>query len=487
MKIEPADQHLNLFRFYGDTSHWEDNVTRGLLVLLTRAAAGGLILRELLDRCVELRCAKGYRTEDGDELRELAAQLATVQVRGQTYFSANEDEQADSGLAVLIALSPASKPPESYGNERPATVTSQEDQLTGRFDAQLDCITGDGHSFQVVVESKLYSQVGDEQWNRYVAKLSAQGRRCVQVQLSWADVTEILEGLPTANRADPLVADYLEYLTDMYWLSGFRGFRHHDFTPNGRDSRRWRLRQLAAAVAERDEEIVGWREVRGGFDIDLYVRGQYQVLGNTGLAAWEDKEAGVKLVIGAFSPPDGEVSQRLQKESGLSAPDYPTYWGTRRLLQLDQSEVATCIERTAQSIGLQAQVMFRLWFHRFKDVYIFSRTWDLKSVDWPEVARALRAGEPPTTRYVDQKSLDQLEQFLEDPNQLKEPRHDLSTADRSPTHHALLLLWSPMSPDELVSAGADNVVDLARQRHRQVLQLLRDLSRLRPIENVQPS
>jgi len=478
MDISTEADALNLFHFVGHTRYWEDNVTNGLLTTITRSPAGGLVLRELLDRCAAT--AKGAALDD---FRKAISSLRRVDVRGQTPFSGDSEESKDLDFAVLVSLAPAA--PEDAPSE-----TSTEN-ATGRFDAVLACRSKDC-SFDLVLEAKLYQSVGSEQWNRYIENLEkTTGQPCVVAHMPWSDVVDVLDSLPSAAKADPIVKDYTEYLTRMYWLSGFRGFGKDDFFNDSvRDRRRTRLRQLAAAIvkvnADDCDGAVNYRELRGGLDIDLYVGDQLRLIGHTGLHSWQDDSLGIKLIVGSLNIQGNEDLWKVLKEgSEKDYPSYGTFQGTQALLRLDKSAVAECVARTARELenNLQASVIYRCWFHRFKDEFISSRSWnDLAGGDWNEVDAALRLGEPEDENRVSRESLDAISSsgFVEQSEapRIEKIKADLESASqaRQPSHHAILVLASDFDLAEFTLLDYPSQVEQTRKRHLILVRLLRELS-----------
>ena len=147
MEIVAASEALNIFRFVGHTRYWEDNVTRGLLSLITRSASGGLVLKELLELCAGRVAREAASEAHADALSHAIRTLDSVEVRGQTSFGAENDEGTAPAFGVLVALTPASA--------EGLPQATRPDGESGRFDAVLACQSHE-LAFDVVVEAKLY-------------------------------------------------------------------------------------------------------------------------------------------------------------------------------------------------------------------------------------------------------------------------------------------------------------------------------------------
>lgn len=477
MNIASENDLLNIFRFVGHSVHWEDNATRALLSVVTRSQAGGQVLMELLLRCYSRSPAdtpKPLRNRFRDALLE----LKQVEVRFQEVFSGEKrdaDQQPD--FAIVVALTPAESPP---AVDR-TTVSSNQ----GRFDAVLSCSTG-SCTFDVVFEVKLYEQVGVEQFSRYVAHYGED--KCIGIGVPWSDVLDILTELPNRCQRDPLILDLADYLTDLHWLAGFRGFRKSDFLSGGANALRAHVRDLATELREGtrtlSDGIVGLHEIRGGSDFDFYLGDQFRLIGNTGLAAWDDgRSLAVKLVIGTFKfyGTDDDLTF-IRARSGRATPVWESYWGLRHLLDQEPHSVAKWVTDLAAVVALDAVVFFRCYFNRFQDVSLMSREWRIgEGADWSQVDAALRMGEPQAgSMRVTQDSVKRLKEFLPpDTADLSIARvlDLLGTKQRTtPTHHAVLALSAKLPLDKLLPLSPPDQVDLVRHYHAPVAGLLRQLS-----------
>jgi hypothetical protein len=482
MRIDTESQDLNLFRFVGRERLWEDNVTRGLLSLLTRSPCGGLVLRELLDLCYDRALADDSSAALKEVYGRALRDVGSVSIDWQRSAKSEHHEIAEEEreFAVLIALTPE-KP-----GERPPKVI-EVDKAEGRFDAILRCTTSNS-VFDVVVEAKLHGSVQSEQWSRYLKILGRD--RCLQVALSWADVVAILRGLPEACRHDPVVDDYVQYLIDLYWLAGFSGFTHEDFSHERVDARKGKLRQLVEEIISAEKEspkgVVGLHQLSGDADVDLYPRDQFSLLGNTGVASWRDDSLLAKLVIGTFKfYDDTGVRQVIVQGSGRDQPKFESYAGTRRLLEVDQEAVGRVIAEAAVEGALDAFVEFRCFFGRGPglDLSVSSRHWDIRvPADWEPVSQALRLAEPENGGDVTEASLMRLRQFLPPDQQVdrfSKVRALLATKrERRATHHGTLVVTSEVGLDEFLRASPQEQVALVRRHHDPLLAALRDLSSL---------
>jgi len=227
----------------------------------------------------------------------------TLQVSLERDISADKFPGDDVAVAILVALTPVS---EGSGQ----IVDLQYPKSTGRVDATLiarrtegDTLGGQskGSALAIVIESKLYGPAGIEQLGRYKRKLQEKSIRTVLVEIRWEDIYKLCESLPQAAEHDPVLSDFKEFLARDARLVGFTGFRQEDFVggPQLLDSK---LQRLCDRIAGKgDDPVLGGGKAerkRGGLDYDLPLTQQASLVGNIGLASWNQDGLQAKLVIG---------------------------------------------------------------------------------------------------------------------------------------------------------------------------------------------
>lgn len=480
MKIESSSGLLNVFRHVGDKVYWEDNVTRALLCVITRSAAGGLILREILDRCVEIATAP--RPEQIEAAHRAACTLSAVEVSTQHAFRDGEVADDELTFAILVELTPTRRSPLIPGSEPALGIRG-----AGRFDGYLDCASANDVRFAVAIESKLYGHEHVDKLEKYAQHFGIQ--RCIRSNLTWSFVLDVLESLPTVCKSDPLVTDLADFLVDMHWLVGFRGFRSSDFTERDRARRFHNLRELANSLCAPDceMEFVATRSLRtDAGDIDVYVRDQFLLLGNVGLASWDHQSLRAKLVIGSFSykeTADTELTTRLRTASGQEFPRWQSYWATKALLSADRDSVVEVIWQASQQDPLLgARVGFRCFFNRFEDYWLSSKPTELASradvhqlIEWLQLAED--SGE------ITSSTLDAIEHVLDkvsipDLQAVRALREQKPNPPRKPTHHGSLLFSTSLETERMVGVAPEQCRQYAGNALSRLHGLLRELSNL---------
>lgn len=486
MEFVDIPTRLRIFRFFGSTERFEDNLTRALLCVITRSMSGSIVLQRLLELTCDRLESSGRDQAIAADLRRGIARLKKVKVTTQTAFDAAEPA-TDSDFAVVVELGPSSPPPEiGRGVCEPETGG-------GRFDALLECQSGDDHSFVVVIESKLYGSETREKLAKYATHLN-KGRNAL-ANLRWSDVLGVVDGLPTLNRTEPLIEDFVEYLESFYWLAGFRGFSREHFTDEGRSGRLHQLRILTESLAIDGfgaSPFASCRSLRDGGDFDLYTWDQFRLIGNVGLASWDNNSIHAKLVIGSFQYyDDGSSNSRnaaIQEHSARRSPIATTYDGTIRLLKAPSEAIAAEIGKLIVSVPqVEASIGFRCFFNRFQDMWINSRSKNLgHDGSWDDLEIGLRLAERPEA--VSSDTIADIRRYLGE----RAPETDLQLGrietllgragqrTRKPTHHGVLVVAAKIDLHKLIEAGSS--IEKAQGVVREVLEpfteSLRSISRI---------
>jgi hypothetical protein len=302
MEINLDHRNLNLFHHFGDSAENENNTTRAFLIAATRSPWSPMLFRSFLDLLAEqMRANSPELLTDFDKF--FRSWPETPQVSLERDISADKFPGDDVAIAILVALTPVS---EGSGQ----VVDLKFPKPTGRVDAtliarQTDGDTLDGQSkgsaLAIVIESKLYGPAGIEQLGRYKSRLEEKSIRTVLVEIRWEDIYKLCESLPQAAEHDPVLSDFKEFLARDARLVGFTGFRQEDFVrgPQLLDSK---LQRLCDRIAGKgDDPVLGGGKTerkRGGLDYDLTLTQQASLVGNIGLASWDQDALHAKLVIG---------------------------------------------------------------------------------------------------------------------------------------------------------------------------------------------
>lgn len=153
--------------------------------------------------------------------------------------------------------------------------------------------------------------------------------------------------LPDEAACDPVLTDFRSFLDRDPHLTGFTGFRLSDFSPGERllDSR---LQRFCNRLVARDADpVFAGAEVqrkRDGWDYDILLAQQFRLVGNIGLASWDQDGLYAKLVVG-----------------------WRSRWQTDRVLASapDPERLRDLLRGLARSTRLIIHAKIRPCFHRF--------------------------------------------------------------------------------------------------------------------------
>lgn len=196
--------------------------------------------------------------------------------------------------AILVELTPAGVvtdlPPE------PTEIGG-----TGRVDATVVVRQSDGDGLALVIESKLYGRAGHEQLMKYKQALESRSIKTVLVDVAWEEIYTLADSLPEAAEHDAILSDFKAFLARDPRLAGFTGFRQGDFDGPAYvlDARLQKLCETLAGQST-GSALQGAKveRKRGGLDYDILLADQSRLVGNIGLACWEQESLYAKLVIG---------------------------------------------------------------------------------------------------------------------------------------------------------------------------------------------
>jgi hypothetical protein len=488
--LEYRSWHLNVFRAYGSKSHCEDNVTRALLCVIAKSASGDVLLENLLRRCASCAARDDVSNQTLPLLEKAIDQIRTASVGTQAHMDlGTADEPQDWDFSVLIELTPTNR------EARALAPTPQLQDAAGRFDAILKCGYGNGSSFLVVAEAKLYGDESDEKLQKYRQILGPDS--CISVKLNWADIFGLLDCLPDQGRLDPISRDFIEYLEDLWWLAGFRGFRVADFQERERSGRYHKLRQLASELVligdASKPSFACSRPLRDPADLDLLPIDQFKLIGNVGLATWDDVALYAKLVIGSFRfdyEGDPDLTEKLRAGSGRQWAIAESYYQFKQFTKMDIADIRKLVDRAndrATDLGLtaiKASIGFRCFFGRFgdNDVWISSRQFDT-AVDegWQNLVAALNCAKSLESETVTVETMQRVYPFVTDESELTKVALVYSKLDgapkkRDPKHHASALFTIQMGWAKVTSEKPNGQVKLAGDALAVLLGLLRDFS-----------
>jgi hypothetical protein len=293
----------------------------------------------------------------------------TLEVSLERDISAAKFPGDDVAGAILVALTPVPPTPASEASGHAADPP----KTTGRVDATMivrrtDAETPEGQSndsaLAIVIESKIYGPVPDEQLQRYMNRLKEEKKRikAVLVEVSWEEIYKLCESLPQAAEHDPIFSDFKEFLARDATLVGFTGFRPEDFAgdsqlPDSRARLDSKLQRFCDQVIGdgSDPVLGGGKPVRkrGGLDYDLPIA-QQSLVGNIGLASWNQDTLDTKLAIGWRSHLDSD----------------------RALTNWDADDVADRIRQVSRGTTLRIDASVRPYFNRFDydPVALWSKT-----------------------------------------------------------------------------------------------------------------
>ena len=293
MHLSLIHQNLNIFHHFGDSAQNENNTTRAFLIAATRSPWSPMLLRGFFD-LVAARIR--------ERLPDQAAVLGCFSQSwpDQVEISMERDIKAESfpgvGVerAIIVELTPL-----AAALDLPQQTTEVGD--SGRVDATIVIRQSESDGLALIIESKLHGRAGHEQLLRYRQALENRQIKTVLVDVAWEEVYALADDLPEAAEHDPIIGDFKSFLARDPRLAGFTGFQKGDFTGPAYvlDGR---LQKLSESLAGQSlDPVLRSAQVerkRGGLDYDMLLSEQSRLVGNIGLACWEQKGLYAKLVIG---------------------------------------------------------------------------------------------------------------------------------------------------------------------------------------------
>jgi hypothetical protein len=224
-----TDRRLNVFEHFGGDWANENNTTRALLMALSRSPWSPTLLRVLMDLIREKVAGRlvagGQPLADEQQCVVLGAcnELLSrwpdeVDFRMQVGAASDEFKLPDGGTGVLIEIIPCMGTDVSYPPNTTSGATDSK-KAAGIVDAWIQADFGEDRSLTMVIESKLYGKAGRDQIAKYLAGMGAD--KTTEVQVTWEDVYGLLNALPDAALADPIIADFRDFMARDPKLVGF--------------------------------------------------------------------------------------------------------------------------------------------------------------------------------------------------------------------------------------------------------------------------
>lgn len=337
MEIRLGHANLNLFKSFGGPCDNENNFTRAFLVALTRSPWSPVLLRAFFDVLAEKLSGLADAQRCVPFLSSWPSFVEVTMQQG----TAGESFLADGvSAALLVNLTPDPR----LGSYEELRDEPQEVVARGIVDAIVTVRGGIGTDggMSVIIESKLYGAVGEQQRAIYRDAIRHRlGFAPCEVAVSWDEVYKLTEHLPSEADSDPILADFKSFISSRPHLVGFTGFADADFANLA--SLDARLKRLCDRLAETEPFAGQVERKRGGLDYDLELVNQASLIGNVGVACWDSPTLSSKLVIGARSK-----------------------WQTAQLLgRYSKGEVVDALRRAGETGRLRLGVHVRLYFNRF--------------------------------------------------------------------------------------------------------------------------
>jgi hypothetical protein len=456
IEIERTHDNLNIFRHFSGDHGRENNVTRALLIALTRSPYSLVLLIGFLGLLAD-KCRAGD-PDVVEKLRDFLGVPDRVEVSMQQGV-ANVNFLSDAATeGVLVEIAPGER------GMQPTEGTSSvpaEEKVSGIVDGIILLEKAD-RVLALVIESKLYGLAGDEQIRCYKEAMAKRlGRSPQHVQISWDEVAALTEALPEAAQWDPIVSDFLSLLREYPHLVSYPRISESDFRqPATLDMR---LRRLCERLG--NEEIDGMRlsgfpeRKKGGLDYDLKIAEPQGLKGNLGVACWEEGKIASKLVVGSR-----------------------TYWETSSILERAvPSGVEMCLAKLSRSGRFHIDVHVRVFFHKFDQPWCTlprsgpDRGDVLRS--WPEAVELAKLFH---RRVADDPLLAVLARHLPDSPDSQEvkviERLRGVPEQQRPKLFSAFTFYLERNKDELVRADAEEQLRLFREDLQMLARLLNALS-----------
>ena len=271
------------------------------------------------------------------------------------------------------------------------------------------------------------------------------------VDVAWEEVYALADDLPDAAEHDPIIGDFKSFLARDPRLAGFTGFQKGDFTGPAYvlDVRLQKLSETLAGQSV--DPVLRSAQVerkRGGLDYDILLAEQSRLVGNIGLACWEQKALYAKLVIG-----------------------WRSRWETDRAIKFGAAseQVHGLIRRLAGHADLTIDATVRPFFHRF--YYPSAAQWSkvIKRDDDPSDAwgAAVEFARSYHARPLSPDSLGQLQRIPVTVLDQESLNRALEQQVNCFVPLVLVMAWKPeyitrMKPEELMKTVRAALVDLAQ-------------------------
>lgn len=248
--IEQSNQnkHLNLFYSYR-TNHIEDNVTRALLITLSRLTPVHL---RLFIRDLVLK----KKTDLSHRLQFFAEPDFTFDP--QVSLPPDEDRRLDANNGVIVGINLS-------GTQALTFETSDKGLDRARIDA---LVADNGNDITLIFESKLRDDLYCEQIERHFKMFfdqSLTSLKDVFVEITWSDIANYLLGVHRQtgySEEKSTIAEFVQYL-DWLGLVDFLGFHVSDFPE--RNYRK--LNGFVAFVCQSRGEELGLNSYRNDYKV----------------------------------------------------------------------------------------------------------------------------------------------------------------------------------------------------------------------------
>lgn len=354
MNFERHHRNLNLFWHFGDSAQNENNTTRAFLIAASRSPWSSILLRGFSD----LACCRASDAKPafGRSITRLLTQWPeSIELSLERDITPESFPGAGVRHAILVELTP-----QSGASQEPAPTEDLD--VRGRVDATIVLRGADGNGLGLIVESKLYHRAGRNQLERYRRGLETKGISTVLISVSWEEVYTLANSLPEEASYDPIMSDFKSFLERDSRLTGFTGFRIEDFSLQNdlMDEKLGRCcnKLLASPVWDARFTNATLERKRGGLDYDVLLANQSVLIGNLGVATWENDALYLKLVVG-----------------------WRRHWQTAQLLDSARGSkgIPGVIAKIAGSSHLELHVNVRPHFSRFD--YQPAAVWNSGAID----------------------------------------------------------------------------------------------------------
>jgi|CXWL01.1.fsa_nt_gi hypothetical protein len=233
------NKHLNLFYTYR-TNHIEDNVTRALLITLSRLTPVHL---RLFIRDLVLK----NKIDISQRLQFFAEPDFTFEP--QVSEPLDETRRLDVNNGVIVGINLSGTQALTFGTL----------DKTGLGGARIDALVADnGNDITLIFESKLRDDLYCEQIERHFKTFFDQrltSLKEVFVEITWSDIATYLQGVQrqTGNTEEKFtISEFVQYL-DWLGLVDFLGFQASDFP----DRNYRKLNRFVAFVCQSRSEELG--------------------------------------------------------------------------------------------------------------------------------------------------------------------------------------------------------------------------------------